>query len=201
MQTSDRTEAIDVALAAAQAEIRNPAKNHKNPHFKNKYADLTDGLDVIRPTLSKHGIAVIQATAFVDGFVTLVTRLAFKGQWYQSTWPLGPAGNQQQLGAANTYARRYSLFALVGVAGDDDADGQEVAASVAMDRATGEAAAYVIQAEADLAAMTSTAAMTEWWDKEKTNRALHFQSADDVLLKRLKDSAAKRSKELAAPTP
>ena len=127
MNTSESINEIAAALAKAQAKIRNPAKNKVNPHFKSKYADLADGLDVIRPALSEQGIAFIQPTEVVDDGVILRTRLIHSsGQWIESTYPVSKMTQHQQMGAALTYAKRQSLFALVGVCGDDDLDGEDI---------------------------------------------------------------------------
>jgi ERF superfamily len=124
MNTSETIGAFADAFAKVQAELQNPPKNKINPHFKSKYVDLSDGLDVIRKTLGKHGIAFIQSTKAENGFIMLHTRLAHKsGEWIESTYPVGGMGKHQEMGSALTYARRYSLFSLVGVAGEDDDDG------------------------------------------------------------------------------
>lgn len=130
MQTSENINEIATALAKAQGEIQNPAKNRVNPHFKSKYADIADGLDVIRPTLSKFGIAFVQATELHEDMVILRTRMIHtSGQWLESTYPVGRFVKHQELGASLTYAKRQALFSIVGVAGDDDDDGNSATAS------------------------------------------------------------------------
>ena len=130
MKTSDAINELAAALAKAQGEIQNPVKNRVNPHFKSRYADIADGLDVIRPTLSKHAIAFVQATELVDDMVILRTRMIHSsGQWLESTYPVGRFVKHQELGASLTYAKRQALFSIVGVAGDDDDDGNSATAS------------------------------------------------------------------------
>jgi len=128
MRTSEATNELAQALAAAQGELRNPTKNAENPHFKSDYTTLDEGLNVIRPVLSKHGISFCQAPEMEGEFMVLVTRLTHKsGQWQEGVWPLVkfPA-RQQEIASANTYARRNALFSMVGVAGStDDDDGNE----------------------------------------------------------------------------
>lgn len=125
MRTSDSIELISTALAAAQGEITDPVKDKTNPHLKSKYADVQDGLMVVRPVLSKHGIAVVQATAIVDGMVIVTTRLMHKGEWIEGDYPVAALGvKQQDMMAALTYARRAGLFGLVGIAPADDMDGE-----------------------------------------------------------------------------
>jgi hypothetical protein len=125
MQTSDKINEIAAALAKAQAEITNPAKDAQNPHYKSFYADLAAGIGAIRGPLTKHGIAVTQLPRLDGDVLMLDTRLIHSsGQWLQSEFPACrfPA-KPQEVGSALTYARRYSLFAMVGIAGEDD-DGE-----------------------------------------------------------------------------
>jgi hypothetical protein len=126
MHTSENIDQIATALAKAQGEIQNPAKDSENPHFRSRYADLSAGLNAVRPILSRNGIAVVQMTRMEGDVMMLDTRLAHSsGQWIESSYPVCrfPA-KQQEAGSALTYSRRYSLFAMVGIAGEDD-DGNE----------------------------------------------------------------------------
>lgn len=128
MNTSDNIDAIAAALAKAQGEIKNPHKSKDNPHFRSKYADIADGLEVARPVLSKHGLAIIQATEVrEDDFVIMRTRLVHtSGQFVEGVYPVGRLTKHTDLGACMTYAKRQSLFALIGIAGDtDDMDGAD----------------------------------------------------------------------------
>lgn len=123
MRTSEQTEILDAALAKAQAEIENPTKDATNPHFRSKYATLDSGLNIVRACLSKHGISVTQPTRVEDGILMLETRLACQGQWIASEYPVCAFPvKQQEMGSALTYSRRYSLFSLVGIAGEEDDD-------------------------------------------------------------------------------
>ena len=132
MKTSDNIEHLSTALAAAQGALKNPPKNKVNPHFKSRYVDLSDGLDPIRDCLSKNGLAFIQGTSISDGMIVLNTRITHKsGQWLESDYPVGGLGRPQEMGSAMTYARRYALFSLVGVAGEDDDDGNAAQAAEA----------------------------------------------------------------------
>jgi hypothetical protein len=125
MKSSEGISALAKALATVQKTIKNPPKNGVNPHFNSKYVHLSDGLDAIRAALSAEGIAIIQGTELMEGFIFLNTRLIHSGgEWIESTYPVGsPNDRPQALGSAMTYARRYSIFGMVGVAGDDDDDG------------------------------------------------------------------------------
>jgi hypothetical protein len=133
--------AIAAALAKAQAELTNPEKsllatirspiaNEGERSFR--YASLASGLDIVRKVLGKHGIAIVQTTA-IDreaALIRLTTVLAHSsGEWLSSDWPVcgvGETAAPHKMGAALTYARRYALFTLVGIAGEDDLDAPDL---------------------------------------------------------------------------
>jgi hypothetical protein len=122
MRTSEQINEISAALAKAQGEISNPAKEAQNPHFRSHYADLSSGINAVRASLSSNGISFIQATRLEGDVLIVDTRLSHaSGQWIESEFPACrfPA-KPQEVGSALTYARRYALFALVGIAGEDD---------------------------------------------------------------------------------
>ena len=97
-----------------------------------RYAPLSSGLDIVRKTLGQHEIATVQATAIdhAAGIVNVTTTLAHSsGEWISSDWPvcsLEDMASPKRMGAALTYARRYALFALVGIAGEDDLDAPDL---------------------------------------------------------------------------
>jgi ERF superfamily len=94
-----------------------------------RYASLATGLDLIRKCLGQHEIAIVQSTAVDQGRIMLTTRLVHaSGEWVSSLWPvcLGAEASAHLKGAALTYARRYALFTLVGIAGEDDLDAPEI---------------------------------------------------------------------------
>jgi len=135
-RSSESVGLIATALAKAQCELVNPEKTmtgvlppqpNGRPEQSFRYASLASGLDIIRKTLGKHEIAVMQTTAPDSaGTVILTTLLAHtSGEWVSSEWPVCPSTDiamPRRMGAALTYARRYSLFTLVGIAGEDDLD-------------------------------------------------------------------------------
>ncbi|WP_188260827.1 ERF family protein [Azospirillum tabaci] len=126
MQTSDSIAAISAALAKAQGAIEGAKKDSENPHFRNKYADLSSVWEACRTQLAANGIAVVQAPGTDEnGAVTLTTTLAHSsGEWMRSVMACKPAkADAQALGSVITYLRRYSLAAMVGVAPEDD-DGE-----------------------------------------------------------------------------
>jgi hypothetical protein len=136
-RSSETVAALATALAKAQAALINPEKSlvatirtgrlgETERSFR--YAPLASGLDIVRKTLGQYEIATVQTTAIdpATGMVNLTTMLAHSsGEWIASDWPVCAAAetaNPQRMGAALTYARRYALFTLVGIAGEDDLD-------------------------------------------------------------------------------
>ena len=122
MQKSESIAAMAAALAEAQGEVENATKNSQNPHLKNRYADLAEILNTVRPVLSRHGLAVSQHPSYSDGMVHVETIMLHKsGEWMSSTIST-PVQKQdpQGVGSACTYARRYSLAAIVGLSQEDD---------------------------------------------------------------------------------
>ena len=123
---------IATALAKAQAEMTNATKDAANPHFKSRYADLASVRAACMPALNRHGIAVIQPYASTEAGEVVKTILIHEsGETLECAVPviLGKR-DMQGLGSAYTYARRYGLLAMAGIAPDDD-DGNAAAQSVA----------------------------------------------------------------------
>ena len=125
---SEVTNEISAALAKAQGALENPTKdktaNVKSDKgsFSYTYATIADGLVAVRKALSDNGIAIIQAPRIEGDVMMLDTRLAHASdQWFECEWPVCKLPSPpQQIGSAITYARRYSLFSMVGIAGEDD---------------------------------------------------------------------------------
>lgn len=130
MEMSEKINALAEALAKAQGEMKNAAKSSDNPYFKSKYADLAEVLNVAREPLSKNGLSIMQANEGVaNGYMSVTTLLMHSsGQYIKSTGSF-PVGKQdaQGNGSALTYARRYSLAAMLGIAQEDD-DGNSACA-------------------------------------------------------------------------
>jgi hypothetical protein len=142
-RSSETIGAIAAALAKAQGELTNPEKSLiatiRSPFPREgdrtfRYASLASGLDIVRKSLGQHEIATIQTTAIdqASGQIQLTTLLAHaSGEWISSDWPVCPTSetaSPHRMGAALTYARRYALFALVGIAGEDDLDAPDLMA-------------------------------------------------------------------------
>jgi ERF superfamily len=140
-RSSESVGALAAALAKTQAEIQNPEKSATativSPFPREavrsfRYAPLSSGLDLVRKCLGQHEIATVQATAIdgESGLIRLTTTLVHaSGEWVSSDWPVCPVSETaapHRLGAALTYARRYALFTLVGIAGEDDLDAPDL---------------------------------------------------------------------------
>src|SRR5579862_9197239 len=141
-RSSPSIASLAAALAKAQSELTNPEKSltatirtegRGGSEQTFRYAPLSSGLDIVRKTLGLHEIATVQTTAIdqVAGTVNLTTVLAHaSGEWIASDWPVcavSETASPHRMGAALTYARRYALFTLVGIAGEDDLDAPDLA--------------------------------------------------------------------------
>ena len=140
-RSSPSIAALATALAKAQTELANPEKSltgtiepqdGDGSTRQFRYAPLSSGLEIVRKTLGQHEIATVQTTAIdqAAGVVNLTTVLAHaSGEWIASDWPVCPIAETERphrMGAALTYARRYALFTLVGIAGEDDLDAPDL---------------------------------------------------------------------------
>jgi len=139
-RSSENVAAIATALAKAQTELSNPEKslvgairyNNQATLHAFRYAPLSSGLDIVRKVLGGHQIAVAQTTDIdrTSQTVNLTTVLLHtSGEWIASDWPvcaLSEVSQPRRMGAALTYARRYALFTLVGIAGEDDVDAPDL---------------------------------------------------------------------------
>lgn len=124
MRTSEQINEIAGALALAQSEMKNAKFNRTNPHFKSRYADLSEIRDTVTPALTKNGIAVVQGTDITESGIIVFTRLVHKsGQWFESVFPIAN-DKPQAMGSSISYGRRYTLSAITSIAADDDDDAE-----------------------------------------------------------------------------
>jgi len=154
-RSSESIGSLAAALAKAQSELTNPEKlltaiigpqraGEGDRSFR--YAPLASGLEIVRKALGHHEIATVQTTAIdvATGMVNLTTVLAHaSGEWIASDWPVCPmteTAAPRRMGAALTYARRYALFTLVGIAGEDDLDAPDLNSPATQTAVTAEAA-------------------------------------------------------------
>jgi ERF superfamily len=147
-RSSESIGCLAAALAKAQGELTNPEKSlvgtipsddPDEPERLFRYASLSSGLDIVRKVLGQHEIATVQTTAIdqAAGTVNLTTVLAHaSGEWIAADWPvcaIAEMATPHRMGAALTYARRYALFTLVGIAGEDDLDAPDLLAPTGSD--------------------------------------------------------------------
>ena len=144
IESSGVVDALSKALVQAQADFPTVEKNAANPHFRQKYADLTAIVETVRPVLEKHGLALIQFPCTLGDQDGLTTRLVHtSGQFMQATTRIataakGPKPNAQEYGSGLTYARRYGIQSVLGLVADDD-DGQGASQDRTRERADREA--------------------------------------------------------------
>lgn len=128
MNKSESIANLAKALAAFQAEVSNPKNIADNPFFKSEYAPLDEVLRVVRPLLAKNGLSVLQFPSADGEHVSITTIIMHSsGEWLEADQlKMRPVKNDPQaIGSAITYARRYSLCAVLGIVGESDDDGNE----------------------------------------------------------------------------
>ena len=131
MNHSESIKEIAAALAAFQSEVKDPARDGENPHFRSKYVQIDGLLAAVRPILSKHGLSVVQSTGGDGQDISVTTEIMHtSGEWIRTDALILKAvkADPQGAGSAVTYGRRYSLSAALGVAWDDDDDGNAASA-------------------------------------------------------------------------
>ena len=181
---------LATAMAKAQAEIKAALKDSKNPHFKSSYADLTSVWDACRNALTKNGLSVIQIPNFEGEEVWLETRLLHaSGESISGRYPLRPQQQTPQgYGSALTYARRYSLAAIVGVVADEDDDGNAASAprptyskpAPVADANKAKAESFVDSAIAAIGTLTDEAGLVAWLEKNHASLARLREAYPDL---------------------
>lgn len=127
MKHSEAINELAAALAKAQGAMGNAPFNKTNPHFKSKYADLASVRDAVTPHLAANGLSLVQTTMPGNGSMLVVTSLIHaSGQWISSEYPvIHDVNKPQAMGSALTYARRYSISCICGIASEEDDDANE----------------------------------------------------------------------------
>lgn len=184
------------ALAAAQAEMKHALLDKVNPHFKSKYASLGAVIDATLPVLARHNIVAKQRVVLIDGRLYLKTWLEHpSGEKDEpSYWPIAE-GTPQQMGSSLTYARRYGLSCVGGIASEEDDDGNAASTTNAKvksayrSRKDGD----YPKLEAEIRSQETLDGLKQWWiDNQDRIRDLPTQWV--VLLEEEKD---RRKLELA----
>ena len=125
IKTSTEVDQVFAALVGAQGEAIDPPMLGDNPHFGSKYATLEDTIEVCRPVLAKHNLAVLSGPISGDGWYGSVVRLVHKsGQWVELSARVKASRGVQELGSVQTYLRRYCLSGLLNTSGESDDDGE-----------------------------------------------------------------------------
>jgi hypothetical protein len=197
MTTSEHINELAAAAAKAQAELRPAAKDARNAHFGSKYADHAAIVEASK-VYPRHGIAIFQDVTVGDPGVAVTTRLTHtSGQWLEFGPLVVPVGKRDAhgVGSAATYAKRYALASALGIAADDDDDGNAAVGSspepvyrlpdVAPEGYAAWASALTAAAAAGVDALQSA-----WKDAPAVNRK-HFAAVSPDGLDRLKKIAAK----------
>jgi hypothetical protein len=189
---SEQINELATALAKAQAKIEGATKDKTNPHFRSSYADLASVWDACRSALTSNGLSVSQtAGASEDGRVRVTTILMHSsGQWLCDDLVMKPVKDDPQgVGSCITYARRYALAAIVGVAPEDD-DGN--AASLPQKTTLSVAPAGYGDWRDDLAAVAEqgTDALQKAWKESKAEYRAYLTSTNAEAWEALKKLAA-----------
>lgn len=220
MNQSNDTSEIYAALAAAQGEIQNPTKD-KTANVPTKsggaysyaYADIADVLSTVRPVLSKHGLAVVQMTMIDQHNMMLRTRITHKsGQFVESDYPVCQIGGDHRvMGAALTYARRYALCPMLGIAADQDTDGEAAAEAPRRQERSGPppapqrtvparpsdaALAYAAEAETEIMNADDSGELLRWWNSETSKQRRRDVNVPPDMLAALKEQVMARAGEL-----
>lgn len=195
--------AIADAMAKAQAKIKGASKDKTNPHYKNDYADLASVWDACRAALSENGIAVLQPPTAIGPKVTVTTMLVHKsGEWIEADLEMTAQQNTPQgIGSCITYARRYGLAAMVGVAPEDDDGNAASQGSAAKPTAVKPAipAGFGDWLD-DLIGVADegTAALEAAWKKSKAEYRSYLTANDNAKWEAIKAKAAKAPATVSA---
>jgi len=190
MHTSDQLNEIASALVKAQASMKNAALTKTNPHFKSKFADLAEVRNTVVPVLAANGIAVVQALA---ENVVMTRLIHVSGQWIESACSIPAGQDMQKMGSAITYARRYSLSAICGIAADEDDDANAAATPATGPKAVAKAPDGFEDWLSDLEAVADNGseALKAAWSKSQPYLRKHLTDTDSAKWEALKAKAAK----------
>lgn len=206
---SDSIAALAAALAKAQGEIEGAVKDKSNPHFKSSYADLASGWEACRAPLSKNGLAVVQPASANGAAVTVTTILMHSsGEWIEGELTMTAGQNTPQgIGSCLTYARRYALFSMIGIAPEDD-DGNACSQTNGNGQATrqepqktqiAEPSGYAkFVAELMVTAEKGTPALMGVFNRGSLELRNHLTRNDNASWEAMKATAAKKREAVSA---
>jgi hypothetical protein len=183
VEQNQQTKAFSEALVKAVSELSNVPKTAANPYFKSKYAPLDSIIEATRPVLARHGLAVIQEPLFMEGTAGVETTIVHKDGGSKTSTLLLPLKDQspQGVGSAITYARRYALAAVLGIASEDDDDGN-ISTGLAKKEESRPAIAKALDKK-DETPRTAPAATGTWRGVEITNVKVAAQSKEGAAKK------------------
>ncbi|NWL87589.1 ERF family protein [Paenibacillus sp. 79R4] len=208
MRTSESISNISAALSKFQSEVKQPKKDTNNPFFNSKYVPLEGVVSVITEPLAKHGLSYIQSTGTEDEQVTITTLLMHTSGEFIESDPLKLPGHQvkkngekdfnpQGIGSAITYGRRYSLTALLGIASEDDDDGNSGTRDPKQTDDKGpKQPPSSLKSKWKLLSDNSLDGFDDWVTK-KTKDGWNYSQMEQALTKNLLDKKAKEEQENA----
>jgi hypothetical protein len=181
MNRSESIANLALALAKANADISNPIKNNVNPFFHSKYSDLAEVINCSKATLAEHGLSVIQLLSFNELANVETILLHSTGEWVSKILAMPvPKNDAQTIGATFTYARRYALAGILGLAQQDN-DGQ-----TAIIKPANKPKAVLNYAE-QLRLSNSLIALSAAWKKIPANLRPEFETLKNELKQSLTD--------------
>jgi len=187
---------VYIALSAAQAEMGPVVKGAVNPHFRSKYADLSDVMQVALPALNKHGIAAWHSTVIADGTTIMRTTLSHgeSDTHINCDVPLIVAKNDMQgMKSATTYAKRIGIESLTGIAPEDDDGNAAAKAPPKQERAPAPMTEFELQTINDLIEQTKTdeAKFCAYWKVKALDLLSGAQAQSAIAMLKKKLEAAK----------
>ena len=175
MKRSENCAEISAALAAAQAEMKNPSFVSTNPHFRNKFASLAAIRNAVVPVFAKHGLSIMQELTSAEGSVACLTVVQHSsGQWLE----FGPLAmpvsknDAQGYGSASTYCKRYSLQSVAAIVGDEDDDGNEASKPTQKPAKAPKADAKVLEQTAAVESVADLQALYKGLDEAQRNACI-----------------------------
>jgi hypothetical protein len=201
IQSSAEIAELAKALVTAQKNLGAAKKDSTNPHFRSKYADFAAVVEASRPALTAAGLAVVQGAAADGPVVTITTRLIHtSGQWIEASLSMRAKDDSPQaIGSATTYGRRYGWSAIIGLASEEDDDGNAATTRQAVERVEPRPVANTpdgyVNWLIDLGAVADQGveALKATWEKSRATFRSHLLATDREHWDELKARAAKRA--------
>jgi hypothetical protein len=197
IQSSADIAELAKALTAAQRNLGAAKKDSTNPHFRSKYADFAAVVEASRPALTANGLAVVQGAAGDGPVVTITTRLLHNsGQWIESSLSMRAKDDSPQaIGSAITYGRRYGWSSIIGLASEEDDDGNATTQPTKPREIAATTPDGYVNWLIDLGAVADQGveALKATWEKSRATFRSHLLATDREHWDELKARAAKRA--------